>query len=251
MYDDEINELAKFLGVRDIQELNSEALQSTYGISQVDVMVLFGGSILAGGDVLAKAIKSSIAKHYVIVGGAGHTTDTLRHVVQNAYPNIKTQNLSEAEIFNQYIESKYQVTVDWLEIKSTNCGNNITNLLSLLEKQLPNWQSIILLQDATMQKRMTACLEKYVESDKVIINYATYQVLVKNNKIINPPLGMWSFNRYLNLLMGEIPRLEEYGPKGKQFIAEVSIPKSVIKAFNTLKKANLTDIRPANPKYSE
>jgi hypothetical protein len=41
-------------------------------------MVLFGGSILAGGNILAQAMFANIAKIYVIVGGAGHTTDTLR-----------------------------------------------------------------------------------------------------------------------------------------------------------------------------
>ena len=33
---------------------------------------------MCGGDVLAQAIKDHIAKKYVIVGGAGHTTETLR-----------------------------------------------------------------------------------------------------------------------------------------------------------------------------
>ena len=48
-----INILAKFLGTRDIDALNQEELFKRYGIHQVDVMVLFGGSILEGGDVLA------------------------------------------------------------------------------------------------------------------------------------------------------------------------------------------------------
>ena len=48
------NTLAKFLGTRDIDELNQEELFKRYGIHQVDVMVLFGGSILAGGDVRRK-----------------------------------------------------------------------------------------------------------------------------------------------------------------------------------------------------
>lgn len=46
-----INILAKFLGTRDIDALNQEELFNRYGIHQVDVMVLFGGSILEGGDV--------------------------------------------------------------------------------------------------------------------------------------------------------------------------------------------------------
>lgn len=40
-------------------------------------MVLFGGSIIAGGDILAEAIQNEVAKKNIIVGGAGHTTETL------------------------------------------------------------------------------------------------------------------------------------------------------------------------------
>ncbi len=75
---DNINILGNFCGKRDIGELTTAALQNKYGISQVDIMVLFGGSILCGGDILAQAIKNGIAKKYVIVGGFGHTTETLR-----------------------------------------------------------------------------------------------------------------------------------------------------------------------------
>ncbi len=48
-----INILAKFLGTRDIDALNQQDLFKRYGIHLVDVMFLFGGSILEGGDVLA------------------------------------------------------------------------------------------------------------------------------------------------------------------------------------------------------
>lgn len=75
---EKMNILGNFLGKRDIPELSREALETKYGFSQVDVMVLFGGSILCGGDVLAEAMKNEIAKKYIIVGGAGHTTETLR-----------------------------------------------------------------------------------------------------------------------------------------------------------------------------
>ena len=43
-------------------------------------MVLFGGSIIAGGDILAEAIQNEVPKKNIIVGGAGHTTETLRNV---------------------------------------------------------------------------------------------------------------------------------------------------------------------------
>lgn len=104
-----INTLAKFLGTRDIDALNQGELFNRYGIHQVDVMVLFGGSILEGGDVLASGIKNFVAKKYIIVGGAGHTTDALRQVVHLEYPDIETTDLSEEKhfksILNMYMDA--------------------------------------------------------------------------------------------------------------------------------------------------
>lgn len=53
-----INILGRFCGKRDISELSPEELKKTYGIDQADVMVLFGGSILCGGDVLARRCRT-------------------------------------------------------------------------------------------------------------------------------------------------------------------------------------------------
>lgn len=50
---DDINTLGDFLGRRDVRQLTSDQLRQSFGIDQADVMVLFGGSIIAGGDVLA------------------------------------------------------------------------------------------------------------------------------------------------------------------------------------------------------
>ena len=57
-----INTLAKFLRARDIDKPERKELLERYGINQADVMVLFGGSILAGGDILAEAMKNNIAR---------------------------------------------------------------------------------------------------------------------------------------------------------------------------------------------
>ena len=93
---DAINTLGNFCGKRDIEELTSSTLTEKYNIPQADIFVLFGGSIICGGDVLAQAIQNKIAKHYIIVGGAGHTTQTLREKVHTEYPSIVTEGLTEA-----------------------------------------------------------------------------------------------------------------------------------------------------------
>ncbi len=166
--------------------------------------------------------------------------------------------MSEAEIFQKYLKIKYGLKADYLETESTNCGNNITYLLALLRDQKNSFKSIILIQDATMQRRMDAVLRKYVSDDITIINYAAYQVNILgiNDKFIYEKeiYGMWTIERYVHLLMGEIPRLTDdengYGPRGKDFIAHVDIPEDVRFAFEELKAVFGNQIREANPLYA-
>ena len=255
---DAINILGQFCGMRDVEYLNSAALMAKYSIPQADVFVLFGGSILAGGDLLAQAIKDRIAKVYVIVGGAGHTTEALRQKVHNEYPAIETAGLQEAEVFQRYLKEVYSCEADYLESKSTNCGNNITYLLELLKENSIKCSSIILCQDATMQRRMDAGLRKYTSNDLLIINYASYRasVIAEHDNLVYSELihGMWDIDRYVNLLMGEIPRLKDdgsgYGPKGKDFIAHVGLPSEVLKAFEDLKDILGDVVREADPAYA-
>lgn len=255
---DNINILGEFCGKRDVQELTVNALQKKYGYKQADVMVLFGGSIICGGDVLADAIKQKIAKKYIIVGGEGHTTEKLRVLVHREYAHIETNKASEAEIFSAYIFKKYGLKADYLECKSTNCGNNITLMLEMLNKNNITFKSIILAQDATMQNRMEAVLRKYVSKDVSIINFATYKAeVVEKNGQLNfkeDIYGMWDMNQYISLILGEIQRLtdneEGYGPKGKNFIAHVDVPEEVIKAFSLVKENYAHLIRKANPLYA-
>lgn len=253
-----INILGEFCGKRDVIKLTPEHLRKAYGIDQADVMVLFGGSILCGGDILAEAMKNRIAKTYVIVGGAGHTTETLRIKMNQAFPDIETENLSEAEVFSRYLKHQYALEPDYLECRSTNCGNNITYLLDLLKENDVAFKSIILSQDAAMQRRMEAGLRKYVQEDIKIINYAVYsaKVVAENSKLTYEKniWGMWDMDRYISLLLGEIPRLCDdehgYGPNGKGFIAHVEIPAEVRDAFHELCKEYPELVRKANPLYA-
>ena len=108
-----------------------------------------------------------------------------------------------------------------------------------------------------MQLRMYATLKKY-KPEITIINYASYQVNVlaseKGLRYDQDIKGMWNMDRYITLLMGEIPRLtdnaEGYGPKGKNYLAHIDIPENITIAFNELKKIFVDKIRIADPIYS-
>jgi len=108
-----------------------------------------------------------------------------------------------------------------------------------------------------MQNRMDAGMKKYAPDIK-IINFASYraEVVQKEGRLsyIRPIHGMWDMDRYVQLLMGEIPRLTDdengYGPKGKDFIAHVEIPEEVKKAFSELKEVYGEKTREADPHYA-
>ena len=110
-----------------------------------------------------------------------------------------------------------------------------------------------------MQHRMEAGLRKYAPADTTIINYASYQAKLTLNKngisaYSSSIHGMWKPERYLTLLMGEIPRLSDnkdgYGPKGTGYIAHVDVPDEVLVAFNYLKENYANYVRKANPEYA-
>ncbi len=236
-----INRLGQFCGMRDVPALTCAALEKNYGIAKADWMVLFGGSILAGGDALADAVRQGIAKEYMLVGGEGHTTAALRAQIRAELPHFNPDGLSEAECYQGYLQHRYGIVIHHLETQSTNCGNNVTFCLDRIRQLGMPAQHIILTQDATMQRRMDAGFRKYAQ-DITLINFAAYAVEVVywdgHYQYDAIPHGMWPVERYVSLLMGEIPRLTDdqngYGPRGKGYIAPVHIPKTVKNAFNRL-----------------
>ena len=251
-----VNILGEFCGPRDIPRLDKKALFDRCGIEKADVFVLFGGSVAAGGDVLAEAVEADIAGCYVIVGGEGHTTQTLRKNMRPYLKGLSAEGLPEAVLFDAYLRMRTGRSADFLETRSTNCGNNITNLLSLLEKEGVECSSMILCQDASMQRRMAAGLAKYRSGIRTI-NYAACRPVMeeKNGRLAYKTKirGMWEPMRYISLLMGEIERLSDtesgYGPRGKGFIAHVDIPDRVLEAFEALKETFPDLARKADPRY--
>lgn len=250
-----VNILGNFCGPRDIDKLTTAALEDKYHITRVDVAVLFGGSILAGGEVFAEIMENQLAEKYIIVGGAGHTTETLRKKMAVCLGRDVSSNACEAELFNEYLQEKHGLSADYLEKESTNCGNNITFLLSLLEREKLPHDSVLMVQDATMQRRMEAGWRHHAGAG-LVVNYAAYKVKVTGNEkglaYEGVPAGMWDMDRYVELLMGDAQRLQDtldgYGPQGKNFIAHVNMPFEVKEAFRYLQK--FYGVRKANPAYA-
>ncbi|MFF5287833.1 ElyC/SanA/YdcF family protein [Paractinoplanes globisporus] len=217
-----VNTLVRFCARRDVAELTPAALGGV-----VDVAILFGGSILAGADVFAAAMRAGAARRYLIVGGQGHTTDALRRAMGS-----DDSALTEAALFDRYLRRRYGLAVDLLEQESTNCGNNVTNALAVLRAEGVRHEWLVLVQDATMQQRMDAGFRRQTAPSTRIVNYAAHRTLVDDAlAYVDPPAGMWPLDRYVSLLLGEVRRLTDdangYGPAGRGFIAHVDVPAEV------------------------
>ena len=265
----DMNVLAGFEGVRDVPALTPEALRLAINSPQVDVLTLFGGAPLAGADVLADAMRAGVARSYAIVGGAGHTTPAFRARTRELCCEVAfADDASEAEVFEAYLEAKHGLSADLLECESTNCGANVVNLRALLAKRGVACESMAFIHDVSMQRRMSAQIEKEMPGVRRV-NYAAYQVRVvpigagaeavaadplAGLAFDGEPLGMWDMAHYLTLLMGEVRRLTDdefgYGPAGAGFIAHVDVPAEVTAAWKRLLEDFPGSVRVANPAFA-
>lgn len=241
-----MNRIAKFLAVRDIDNLECIELQRVFGIRKVDILILLGNSIPYTIECAVKAYKNKLCDKILISGGIGHSTEILKNEIRKdaKLKFIDVKNKAEADIFYEIMTKIYNVDSEKviIENKSINCGDNAKKAVELLQDLSISYDSMLLIQDPTMQLRTYASFLKYVNAKKVkIINYSPFipsinSSLMLNNKNIN---GIWNEQRYFELVLGEVPRLKDdangYGPNGKNFIAHVDIPKEIEEGYKILK----------------
>jgi uncharacterized SAM-binding protein YcdF (DUF218 family) len=253
---DHVNTLVDFCARRDVEALTRDAVNEAAG-GRVDVAILFGGSILAGGDHFAAAIKDGIATRFLVVGGEGHSTDALRAAMRHCLGWGDVDDQTEAALFDRYLRERHGVQADLLETASTNCGNNVQNALAVLaSEQIPH-RRVVLIQDASMQRRMHACFRLHAPATRVV-SFAAHRTMLDEVDgelgFTSAPFGMWTPERYLALLMGEIPRLTDneagYGPAGRGFIAHEDVPGVVRHAHSALEAAGVGSTRVADPRWA-
>lgn len=245
---EDFNTIISFLSRRDIKELTSEALLDEFGITEVDIIIVLGNSIPYIAELGAKVFKAGLAKELMIVGGIGHSTN---YLVQNVlkyeeYRGIDVHEKSEADILTHILVRNEQMERDRIIIErnSTNCGSNAYEALKVLKEADKVPGSVILLQDPTMQLRTHASFQEvWKEENTLLISFSPFvpQVNISEgqyeftNKGIK---GLWTIDRFVDLIMGEIPRLRDdengYGPKGKGFISHVEIPEEVMVSYQNL-----------------
>ncbi len=219
-----------------------------------DLVILAGNAILAtaaGAFDLARKQDLPV----LITGGIGHSTSLLAEAVR-AHPacaSIATDGRPEADVLADIARDVWglpnQVMV---ETQSTNCGENAIFTLRRLNELGLRPRRAVLIQDPLMQRRTAASFTRAWQGSPwptTFLNWPVFvpQLVMRNGGVDYQddwPIGLWSPDRYVSLLMGEIPRLRDdengYGPRGRGFIDHVDIPDEVLAAYAHLSRT-LTD----------
>lgn len=252
----DVNAVSKFLSQEDIPDLRK--------IESVDTIILCVCSVLLSSETVFETIRErpSIAKTLVLCGGIGHSTQLIYEAVAR-HPRFKSiapeiQGLPEAQvllaIFNRFFAPGFTAErpppLILAEDRSTTCHTNASKTRKLLEaSRILTPASAVIVQDPLMVRRTIACFDRVyqdVPNPPQFVGCPIFvpQVgpngddeLIYTAPAISPEL-MWNMDRFLDLVMGEYPRLRDdengYGPKGNHTIVHVDIPPEVEEAWKRL-----------------
>jgi len=233
-----INALAAFLARRDIPSLAAAP--------RCDAIVVCGSAVLATVRAAVELLRAGAAPRILFSGGVGHSTPLLYAAVA-ADPALAGRvdaaaPRSEAAVLRDVAVAlgapRYALLV---EEASSNCGANAAlSRAALAAAGLPAPSALLIVQDPTMQRRTHASFElAFAGSETALYSWAPFVPTVAAAAAGGAPLGLeprgvWDDERFLALLLGEVPRLRDapggYGPSGAGFIAHVDIPAAVAAA---------------------
>jgi len=230
----------------------------------VDLVVLMGSAVLESVEVVAAAYHRGLAPRILVSGGIGHSTQYLIDAINRRDLQVDTAGRPESHIFRDLLQVNFGVdpAAIAVEDQSTNCGENAEFSRPFAGQA----QSILLIQDPTMQRRTHATFERVFRDRATIelISFAPVLPWIPTNNVhasadparvgaddigAGPESPMiWPRNRFISLLLGEIRRLHDtadgYGPQGRNYIDHLDIPTPVLTAYLHLTAEHPTLIRP-------
>lgn len=214
----------------------------------VEFIVLAGNAAIPTLDAACQLSAMSHAP-LLITGGIGHSTTFLYAAIAGhpRYNKIPTTGRAEAAIIKDIAIEFWKIPEDkvFTEEHSTNCGENARFTQRFMSEQGQAPQRVILIQDPTMQRRTVASFERAWQQEARPPIWCSWPGIIpivgsdeRTTKFIPDEKGLWPIERYISLILGEIPRLNDnaqgYGPNGRDFITHVEIPAQVMDAWHLL-----------------
>ncbi|EAR2925124.1 YdcF family protein [Salmonella enterica] len=213
-----------------------------------DCVVLAGNAVIPTIDAACLIAKAQ-GIPLLISGGIGHSTPFLYAAIARhpRYHTIRTTGRAEAAILADIANQFWHIPAEkiWLEDQSTNCGENARFSCALIRQAKENINTAIVVQGPTMQRRTMATFRRVTSDDTDAPRWLSFPGFVPVLRYLNGGTGftdakegIWTVARYLSLIAGELPRLRDdetgYGPRGKDFIIHVDIPRDVETAWQVL-----------------
>lgn len=127
-------------------------------IAPADRIALMGSAVLESVETAAELYHQSLAPQILISGGIGHSTHHLEEAVRRRGLDVHTTGRPESHVFRDLLITRYGVPPESIvvEDKSTNCGENAHLTRQLVDRP----ETLLLIQDPTMQRRTHACFER-------------------------------------------------------------------------------------------
>lgn len=215
---------------------------------RADVVILAGNAVIPTIDA-ACALAAAQQTPLLISGGVGHSTTFLYAAIARhpRYNGIRTTGRSEAAILGDIARQFWKVAPSTLllEDKSTNCGENARFSIDLLQARGLKPKTALIVQDPTMQRRTVATFARAAQACSDAPHWLSWPGFTPS--LTNTPdglafqpqqAGLWPVDRYLSLLLGEVPRLRDdangYGPSGRDYLVHVDFPQHIEEAWQVL-----------------
>lgn len=193
-----------------------------HALKPAEVMLVLGSHDLGVAVYAAELFERGLAPLVLVTGGIAHEDDLL-----------KTDWLgSEAEKFAEVMMGR-GVPADkiMLENQARNTGDNFTFSKALLDDRGIKFTRALVVTKPYMERRAYATGAK---------QWPDKEILVTSPDMSFDEYVSGDLDRYdvINIMMGDLQRIEVYGRKGFQIVQE--IPEEVKEAFRVLKDAGYT-----------
>ena len=230
--------------------LAQDDLSVTRQAPEIDAVILAGNAVLPTIDAACR-IASQIDVPLLISGGIGHSTPFLYEAIRNhpRYHTLPVAGRAEANILADVARAFWQIPEArlWVEDRSTNCGENARFSWNMLKERQRTSGRVLVVQDPTMQRRTMATFARVCRDEPASpqwISHPGFTPALQNGtegvEFSGVNAGLWPVDRYLSLVLGELPRLYDdangYGPAGRDFIAHVAFPEAVTAAWKQLQQ---------------
>lgn len=254
----DINAVSEYLSDAEIDDLSY--------VQPVDCLVICASEVLHGAEIIFKTLQDrpTLTKCLILCGGIGHSTELLYAAVVRhpRYSSLaaEIQGLPEARVLEKILDGFFErsaITSQGcrilIEDQSTNCGQNASFIRRVLDRAgVSAPKTMIINQDPTMMLRTKASFKRVYQDVPSEMSFLSCPVWIPKVQLdrINgdPALGWdaigtpaferWSLERFIELILGEIPRLRDdengYGPCGRDFIAHVEVPNEIEMAWSRL-----------------